>query len=182
MASLSLDSLSLVDIETSNGLYTWNNRKSGIHNILRRPNHFLITDNLMTVGSQVEDVILTTNGSDHWPISLTLGISEPPNFRPFHFENFWFTHMKFQQNIESWCKTIEDTLGTLMYQFQQWLKKKKAKLKVWNKEVFGNIHQAKTKLKKQMIDIQQQIILQGRLKSLVKKELLIKTQLEEWYA
>ena len=71
-----------------------------------------------------------------------------------------------------------DTEGTLRYRFQQRLKKIKSRLKIWNKSVFGNIHQAKKDLEKRMANIQQEIILNGRSNKLI-EEKIIQQELED---
>ena len=57
-----------------------------------------------------------------------------------------------------------------MMRFQQRLKLIKAHLKKWNKEEFGNIHQEKNNLERQMAFIQQDMILNGRMDRLVEEE------------
>jgi len=59
------------------------------------------------------------------------------------------------------------------------LKEIKGKIKKWNKEEFGNIMEEKQKLEKEMEDIQQRIILEGRDEERSKEEGRIINQLEE---
>ena len=72
-------------------------------------------------------------------------------------------------------------LGTLMYCFQNKLKKFKQHLKDWNKNVFGNIFQAQKSLEKCMEEIQVQLITEGSTKSLQAEEQRLK-HLDERYA
>lgn len=60
-----------------------------------------------------------------------------------------------------------------MYLFQEWFKNIKKKLKQWNKEVFGNIFQAKKDL--EMENIQQRTISEGCFTHLAEEEATMRT-------
>ena len=75
-----------------------------------------------------------------------------------------------------------NAMGTTMYRFQQRLKKIKTRQKIWNKEEFRNIHQAKKDLEQKMASIQHEMILHGRTDSLDAEESTTQQQLEERYA
>eukprot|EP00253_Pinus_taeda_P018598 PITA_18598 len=66
-----------------------------------------------------------------------------------------------------------------MHTFQLKLKEIKGKIRKWNREEFGHIMEEKQKLEKEMEDIQQQIILEGRDEERSKEEGRIINQLEE---
>eukprot|EP00253_Pinus_taeda_P022996 PITA_22996 len=66
-----------------------------------------------------------------------------------------------------------------MHTIELKLKEIKGKIKKWNKEEFGNIMEEKQKLEKEMEDIQQRIILEGRDEERSKEEGRIINQLEE---
>jgi hypothetical protein len=53
----------------------------------------------------------------------------------------------------------------------------KDKIKVWNKEIFGNIFKDKQELEEKMEQIQQQMIENGLLEILIFEEIKIQTQL-----
>jgi exonuclease III len=65
-----IDHLKLVDIENSNGTFTWSNRRSGNQHIACRLDRFLVTEEIMESGSHLESLILPKAGSDHWPLAL----------------------------------------------------------------------------------------------------------------
>ena len=62
-----VENCNLVDLETPNGLLTWNNNRGGIDSRLDR---FLFSDTIVTSVGSAEDTILRSVGSDHWPICL----------------------------------------------------------------------------------------------------------------
>jgi hypothetical protein len=65
-----------------------------------------------------------------------------------------------------------------MYRFQQKLKSLKQILKLWNKQIFGNIFDSQRQLSKQMGVIQNQIQLQGLMDELKTQEAEVNQQLE----
>ena len=80
----------LIDLPFSNGMYTWNNKRSGSHHIASKLDRFLISDNSIHLGGDTFASILPISSSDHWPIALQW---QSPNQHlkwHFHFEAFWF--------------------------------------------------------------------------------------------
>jgi exonuclease III len=92
-----IDNLNLVDIENSNGTFTWSNRRSGNQHVACRLDRFLVTEEILEAGSCLESLILPKAGSDHWPIALQLNLGDPPRYKPFRFEKFWLQHPDFQR-------------------------------------------------------------------------------------
>jgi hypothetical protein len=95
------------------------------------------------------------------------------------FEIFWLKHPNFQEHISEWWTTYSPSSHSVMHKFQQNLKYIKQQLKLWNKEEFGNIFQAKQQIIKQMEHIQQTMIQNGRTDQLVQDEENLQTQLHE---
>jgi len=62
--------LQLIDINTINGKYTWNNRRGGSREIASRLDRFLATEHLLGIDIFYEATILPCQGSNHWPIKL----------------------------------------------------------------------------------------------------------------
>ena len=57
---------------------------------------------------------------------------------PFRFENMWFKVEGFKDLIRNWWRGIEVS-GSASFRLSAKLKELKKKLKVWNREVFGNL-------------------------------------------
>jgi exonuclease III len=174
-----IDNLHLIDLDTSNGLHTWTNRRTGSHQIACKLDRFLVSEVLMMEGTSMESTILNFSGSDHWPLQLWVDISATPGKKPFRFESFWLEHPEFQENIQTWWREAEVPRGSKMYKFQQKLKNLKQTLKLWNQNTFGNIFDAKKQLEAQMEEIQHQIRLQGLTRELKAKEISINQQIED---
>eukprot|EP00253_Pinus_taeda_P011982 PITA_11982 len=174
-----IEELRLVDIQSINGVYTWNNRRGGKNQIASRLDRFLVSEAIMKLDVFVEAKILPYLGSDHWPIRLEIDIKRIQGKRPFRLEAFWLRDPDFIKKVEEWWGNCTSKGRNRMHTFQLKLKSLKSQIKRWNKEVFGNILEDKQKLEKEMEDIQQKIILEGRIEESVNKEGIILGRLEE---
>eukprot|EP00253_Pinus_taeda_P009203 PITA_09203 len=83
-----IEDLRLVDIQTINGICTWNNRRGGKNQIASRLDRFLVSEGIMNKDIFVETKIMPSLGSDHWPIRLEVDIKVNQGKRPFRFEAF----------------------------------------------------------------------------------------------
>ena len=97
----SISSCVLVDIQTSFGFFTWNNRRGGAHQIAKRLDHFLVSDQILTLGGLLDASVLPMAGSDHWPIALSWHSQGTSLHKPFRFERFWLTHPTFMDSVSS---------------------------------------------------------------------------------
>ena len=94
--------MKLVDIVTSNGLFTWNNKRGGESQVASKLDRFLISKDLMLIDKEMIARVLPFGGSDHWSVQLEVqGIGTPRN-RPFRFENIWLSHPDIISNIANW--------------------------------------------------------------------------------
>jgi hypothetical protein len=90
-----IENLRLVDIENSNGTYTWTNKRSGHQQISCRLDRFLISKNLLLEGPLVDSNILPKAGLDHWLVQLWVDTIATPKLKPFIFEIFLALPSKF---------------------------------------------------------------------------------------
>eukprot|EP00253_Pinus_taeda_P013605 PITA_13605 len=134
-----IQSNQLMDIQTSNGVYTWTNKRRGTQHIASRLDWFLISDNAIHLGGDFHTSIMPQGGSDHWPIMLQWSRPGTKCNRPFQFEAFWFTNPNFKAVVSEAWKSFTPPEGAKMFQFQQKLKNLKQVLKFWNSTKFGNI-------------------------------------------
>ena len=94
--------MKLVDSETNNGLFTWNNKRGDEALVSSKLDRFMISEELMLIDKEITARILPFGGLDQWLIQLEVkGIDSPRN-RPFKFENIWLSHLDFINNIEKW--------------------------------------------------------------------------------
>ena len=61
---------SLLDVETGNGWYTWNNKRGDSHLVASRLDRFLISEDISHGRGEVNSSVLPSARSDHWPIIL----------------------------------------------------------------------------------------------------------------
>ena len=101
-----IDDLGFIDTPTKNFIYTWNNRRGGDCQIASKLDHFLLSEELFLSSLETKVSIAPQAGSDHWPIVLTIKISERPKNAPFRFEAFWLSHPDFQNKIKEWWASM----------------------------------------------------------------------------
>eukprot|EP00253_Pinus_taeda_P029777 PITA_29777 len=138
-----IDNTKLVDSESGNGLFTWNNKRGGEALVTSKLDRFMISKELMLLNKEKTARVLPFGGSDHWPIQLEIkGIDSPRN-KPLRFENIWLSHLDFISNNENlWSEDLQ-IQGSKMYLLHERLKHIKFRLKEWNQKDFSNIFEAK---------------------------------------
>lgn len=139
-----------IDIPSNNGLFTWNNKREGSHQIASRLYRFLLSDNTIHLGGASVASILPISGSDHWPIALQWNCSGHNIQRLFRSEAFWTSHTYFNKLVNSTWSNFTPSNGSRMSQFQQKLKHLKGEIKHSNHTSFGNIFQAQNALNQDM--------------------------------
>ena len=60
-----ISDLDLIDVRTSNGIFTWNNKQLGDRGIACRLDRFLLTEPVMMAGGNIRASVLPAAGSDH---------------------------------------------------------------------------------------------------------------------
>ncbi|RVW31784.1 hypothetical protein CK203_099460 [Vitis vinifera] len=117
------------------GVFTWSGGPN--NQSWARLDRFLVNTSWLDQFSSVLQSRLPRPLSDHFPVSLEGGgLRRGPS--PFRFENMWLKVEGFQDMIRRWWWEIE-VRGSASYRLATKLKEIKQKLKVWNKEVFGNL-------------------------------------------
>ena len=83
-----IKSCNLVDVETTNGIFTWNNRSWRCNQIASHLDCFLVTEDLLESKANISASFLPAIGSDHWTISFIWDNDKTPLPRLFHFTKF----------------------------------------------------------------------------------------------
>eukprot|EP00253_Pinus_taeda_P032924 PITA_32924 len=126
------DIMKLVDIVTSNGIFTWNNKRGGESQVASKLDRFMISKDLMLNNKEISARILPLGGSDHWSVHLEVQIIEDLNIQ-----------------------------GIRTFLLQKRLKHIKLRLKDWNKNEHGNIFEAKKVVEGKMQELNQALITNG---------------------
>eukprot|EP00253_Pinus_taeda_P031182 PITA_31182 len=153
--------MNMVDTFRNTGLYTWNNKRGGESHVASKLDRFLISEDIMIADKEVIVRVLPFGGSDHWTIQLDIKGIGTPRSRPFKFENIWLFHPYFFSNIEKWWSEDLQIQGTRMFLLHKRLKHINLRLKYWNKKDFGNVFAEKKICRKQMQDLNQDLITKG---------------------
>ena len=134
-----VDDLGLVDIQLHGGAFTWT---GGLNNMSRaRLDRFLVSPCWLDQFSRVCQRRLPRPISDHFPVLLEGGSwSKGP--APFRFENMWFKVEGFKELIRNWWQETV-VRGSASFRLSEKLKVLKQKLKIWNREEFGNLESNK---------------------------------------
>eukprot|EP00253_Pinus_taeda_P015539 PITA_15539 len=134
-----ITNLRLVDTPTTNGVFTWNNRRGGRNQIASKLDRFLLSEQVLNKDVFIEARILPGLRSDHWPICLEIDIKKSNIKKPFRFESFWLRNPDFLNKLEEWWNQTQVRGQCKMHTFQLRLKELNQKIRKWNKEDFGNI-------------------------------------------
>ncbi|KAK9928967.1 hypothetical protein M0R45_026080 [Rubus argutus] len=125
----------LCDPALQNAEFTWSNNREIV--IWCRLDRFLFSTGWEDVFSDARQLALTRVTSDHCPVLLDTNIVKwgPA---PFRFENMWLEHPSFKENFKIWWEE-ESFQGWEGFKFMRKLRSLKQKIKVWSKEVFGEV-------------------------------------------
>eukprot|EP00253_Pinus_taeda_P009705 PITA_09705 len=141
----------LMDVTTSNGIFTWTNKRAGAQQIASRLDRFLISDNATHVGGEFTASIIPCSGSDHWPIELQWNRPGQNLRRPFRFEEFWLSHPDFKKLVRSCWTNFHSTKSTKMARFQQKIKNIKKVIKDWNHKTFEELSKQEQEIESKIL-------------------------------
>jgi len=128
----------LIHLPTAGSLFTWRNGRDGIRSTERRLDICVSNQSWMDISTSVNCSTLTRNDSDHYPILLEFQLTNHNFLTQFKFLKMWSLHENCKVVIlDSWSTRI---IGCPMFVLSKKLQNLKVRLKIWNKDVFGNIH------------------------------------------
>ncbi|KAK9279089.1 hypothetical protein L1049_012764 [Liquidambar formosana] len=116
--------------------------------------------------------------SDNCPLLFVANKITSSGARPFRFINAWTMHPSFKDFVSK-SLSSNSFYGCPMFILQGKLKLLKQRLKVWNKEVFGNIDDRVKSLQTSLYEVQQEIDCLGSNDGLLEKEASIQSLLFE---
>eukprot|EP00253_Pinus_taeda_P033682 PITA_33682 len=169
--------MGLVDTETINGTFTWNNKRGGASQVASKLDRFIISEDLLLTGPAITASILPFGGSDHWLVQLEATFMGTPRNR-LHSALWRFKSLACTAGSHLHGHTEKQTFqGTKMFMLQQKLKHIKSCLKAWNKKEFGDIFKAKRETEQKLQEINQINITEGFTEE---RQKLTDSLQEEW--
>jgi hypothetical protein len=171
------NSNNLLHLPTQRAFYTWSNGRRGRHATLKRLDRAICNIDWINACSTVKVSTLTKLRSDHFPILLEFKNQDIHVASNFKFMRMWSLHPDCTNLIsECWNTNVS---GCPMFILSKKLKLLKEKMKVWNKECFGNVNEAVSSADQNLHLIQSQIQTSGPTDALLSQEKLANAVLEE---
>lgn len=136
-----LDFCRMIDLGLSGARFTWSNRRPITSLIQERLDHVFANSKWNALYPDAYVQHLERVHSDHYPVLLSLHRLPSAFFpRPFRFQPMWLSHPSFSHLVHDvWIDA--PNLQLAIDQFG-------SKVKVWNKDHFGNIFLKKKKSSK----------------------------------
>ncbi|PNX99831.1 ribonuclease H, partial [Trifolium pratense] len=170
------DSFQLFHLPTRGAEFTWNNGRGGSRHTEKRLDRAVCNQAWLDLGC-VSVTTLTKHKSDHSPLLLEYQLTTTSFASHFKFMRMWSLHPDCRNIILNCWNTV--IVGCPMFILSQKLKLLKNKLKIWNKQSFGNVHDFVISTEQKLQHIQDQIQQNGHTVALLAEEKLASNAYEE---
>ncbi|XP_059078037.1 uncharacterized protein LOC131876615 [Cryptomeria japonica] len=147
--------------------------------ILKRLDHFMVSDNWFNLGQDFVSSILPFTGSDHFPIQFSIFEDRAPRKLPFKFEPMWFRDQLFLPSLKHWWYSTPFFPGSRMFQLVKKLGFLKSRIKDWNVMHFKNIFGEKARIQEEIEQLNESIVASGLSLAIYDKLKLLNLQLNE---
>jgi len=153
------DSNHFIHLPTTGAEFTWQNGRSGRRFTERRLDRCICNQSWLDMCSSISVSTLLRTCSDHHPILLDFEVTQSRFVSQFKFQKMWTLHEDCRNVVNLIWKL--NVVGCPMFILSKKLQMLKVKLRSWNKEVFGNIHQLVKEAEAKLHDIQVQLQTSG---------------------
>jgi hypothetical protein len=171
------DSFNLVHLPTRGVEFTWNNGRGGSGHTERRLDRVICNHSWVDTCFVSFVSSLTKLRSDHFPLLFEFQTSTSYHVSQFKFMKMWSLHPDcYSVILDCWNSNV---VGCPMYVLSQKLKILKAKLKCWNKDSYGNVHDLVSAVELNLNQIQTHIQEHGHSDELLLEERTVVALYEE---
>jgi hypothetical protein len=167
----------LLHLPTRGAWFTWTNGRKGNAHTEKRLDRVTCNQAWLSFCNHINVSTLIRYESDHYPILLDFNFSNTTFVSQFKFLKMWSLH----DNCKELIKNIWSTsfVGCPMFILCSKLKRLKEHLRVWNSQVFGNVHSFVKDAEENLSSIQSQIHSNGYTDMLGDLEKSAQVKLEE---
>jgi exonuclease III len=164
-------------LPTKGAWFTWSNGRKGRAHTEKRLDRVICNQSWVSFCNNVTVSTLVNAKSDHYPILLDFNFSNTTFTSQFKFHKMWSLHDSCKDLISNvWSTSF---VGCPMFILCSKLKLLKERLKIWNKQVFGNVHSFVKDAEENLSNIQSHIINNGYTDGLRELEKNAQNRLEE---
>lgn len=148
-----INSGSFIEPACSGNYFTWSNKRFTNGYLETRIDRVLASVSFMDLWDSVSYHVGIRNCSDHSPLVLRCSTGHVLLPRPFRFQNMWLHHDTFEATVKaSWSLQLNAS-GAFAAVMGK-LKRLKARLRVWNVNVFGILHTRKLEAQARIESVQ----------------------------
>jgi hypothetical protein len=171
------DAFNLIHLPTHGAEFTWHNGRGGIRYTEKRLDRVVCNQSWLDMCCVSSVSTLTRQKSDHFPLLLDAQLTSLPFVSNFKFMRMWTLHPECKKVVEDCWNT--SVIGCPMFILSKKLKLLKDRLKSWNKDCFGNVHNLVSSAEQRLQQVQDQIQQNGHSDTLLHDERVASTLYEE---
>ncbi|KAK2433108.1 hypothetical protein QL285_018413 [Trifolium repens] len=171
------ESFNLLHLPTRGAEFTWHNGRGGSRFTEKRLDRAVCNQAWLDLCIVSSVSTLIRHKSDHFPLLLDVQLTNTSFVSYFKFMRMWSLHPDCRSVVLDCWNTV--VIGCPMFILSKKLKLLKDKLKIWNKDCFGNVHEFVSMSEHKLQQIQDQIQQHGHTDSLLEQEKLASKAFEE---
>ncbi|XP_057775038.1 uncharacterized protein LOC130994018 [Salvia miltiorrhiza] len=171
-----IDDTQFIESPTDGLRFTWSGRRFLPHHVESMLDRAMFSQGFANFWDSITTTALPRLSSDHSPLVMQCRRATPSGKRQFRFLNMWVTHSSFGEMVgASWMRTVDALCPIVRVMLK--LKRLREDLRIWNREVFGNVDIALRQWQQQLMATQKQIADTGYTDDLFNEEVHLQAEL-----